>query len=1031
MNDLVPRAPRPDATDPTERLERFQSLEPGTYWRARAKIATQREDWPRSEVTIRKGEVLLLLDIEQFEGRPHTAVLKYHPRAGEGTHRFLIDDFLAKFDVALDGEDVRAKEVAELQKEVVSLQEELIQAQSNPALIAPTIQEGLAQWEAKERLKGPTDDAGRSAGEDSAEASSALPALMLPGGRIRTDIASAIENRVRASDMQALRRTAEREAKIAEIKAGWLTERTEQISRKLSQLTPFFAEKSAVALARTQGVRKYAEEVMKGIESLDLYVGKGVTVETLVDGDDAVFEEPLTIMQRKLLVDEELAAWADVGAQFDFESLEVFDKELARNPSLVNQLLPFPRCVVSIAVRRSDVKYNDAWSNAARNAENRRVFLLVRNGAQVHRVYSAVESHENAERLFPTKEEADGLFQGIDGRTITYRDIAFTRKAEGFERLALHYKRFLILLCGLDHRLQLFGRFYDPAEALSFISRDFQEKHFRFISDDDPSFLLGSPRPAIREWMQTQNAFLRSGSRVLCYYPSLISPEASPACEKARWSNGREYIDVLAKPRLTAETKIAYRDGNEICVDVEVERRGYGDYTQPYFNARVSLTKAERDADFPYLCLDAVKATDVEAYVFDRASRVRHIEYMRLLKTAAASLREEERLEAPARAYMRQALLDGKVATEANADDLVAESVRMWRASNRGAPLPNADDRKALEPLLNYIHSTHVRPDDLLSRVEAFATERGLKPLRVVLTGKDRLGLYAEVPEAERDERICNWRWTTRLSLKASGTKVAETSSRLAWLTQAGDAAERVLKDWPEGAPWLNAEAETIRPRNLELARKTVESAIEHAKRFAEPIDDELFAELTSGMQRLQRETGRSRTVAEVSLVVPMGAYAGGRGAERRIVYMALVTPIQRWLYRYGNAAQRAKLEEDFTSIYANKNYASDNLRGEFAPRVIAVLGPLNDMLVGNTLETFTPSILAQGTRTNYHELGPLAALRCWETAFAKVKDPNPSDLGPARLWIHPDAYSNGASPLLESLGIAEDASAKPRRRKP
>lgn len=51
--------------------------------------------------------------------------------------------------------------------------------------------------------------------------------------------------------------------------------------------------------------------------------------------------------------------------------------------------------------------------------------------------------------------------------------MSYTDKLKAHEMVALHYYRFLILCCGLDHRLKLFGEFYDPQDRLSFVSMAF------------------------------------------------------------------------------------------------------------------------------------------------------------------------------------------------------------------------------------------------------------------------------------------------------------------------------------------------------------------------------------------------------------------------------------------------------------------------------------------------------------------------------------------------------------------------------
>ena len=67
---------------------------------------------------------------------------------------------------------------------------------------------------------------------------------------------------------------------------------------------------------------------------------------------------------------------------------------------------------------------------------------------------------------------------------------------------------------------------------------------------------------------------------------------------------------------------------------------------------------------------------------------------------------------------------------------------------------------------------------DLVDMVEAYALEHKLRPLRAVLTWKNRLTLYVEVPAAERNDEIVEWRWVRRLSI---GMKPKLISMLVAW----------------------------------------------------------------------------------------------------------------------------------------------------------------------------------------------------------------------------------------------------------
>ena len=295
------------AADPT-RIERFQSLQPGRYWRARRAIP---------EEGIDAGEVLLLQSLRFADDRPHTVILRPHPsKIGTqtylkvpqqdgtvketwfryGEHRFRVPDFLDKFEFEPDHERVRRAEIAEIQGHIGELQNELVAGQHDPSHLAGYIEEGLREKteprDDEDDEEGSEDEASRATPDAAAPSAPQVPAPAVAGASdlvnvSRGSLTGALEGGVSAERIQALRQVAQREHRIATLKAKWIKEKTSEIAQTLSELTPFFEEQAAAALAQTEDVRNYVDKLMQGIGSLDLYIGKGVEVETIAEGAPA------------------------------------------------------------------------------------------------------------------------------------------------------------------------------------------------------------------------------------------------------------------------------------------------------------------------------------------------------------------------------------------------------------------------------------------------------------------------------------------------------------------------------------------------------------------------------------------------------------------------------------------------------------------------------------------------------------------------------------------------------------------------
>ena len=135
-----------------ERVEKFQSLQAGQYWRAIAAI-------PQKAIAL--DSVLLLQSIKWVDNAAHTIVMRAHPSkfgtreeieipqpdgtvrrtyVSHGTYDFLLKDFLLQFEYEPDADKIRADETARIHSTIQQLQSELIEAQSNQDILARVVE---------------------------------------------------------------------------------------------------------------------------------------------------------------------------------------------------------------------------------------------------------------------------------------------------------------------------------------------------------------------------------------------------------------------------------------------------------------------------------------------------------------------------------------------------------------------------------------------------------------------------------------------------------------------------------------------------------------------------------------------------------------------------------------------------------------------------------------------------------------------------------------------------------------------------
>jgi len=885
MSDLIPHEPK------IEKIERFQALQAGHYWRALVNIP---------EHAIERDETLLLVSLKWVDNAPHTIVMRAHPSKYDkqvkvvvpkddgstretwvrcGEHEFLLRDFLRSFEFEENHEEIRAREIQAVQGRVQELQRELVEGQRDQQFMEAIAHEKLAEAEAAElRRSGANDDQIQEAlvqlGADQSRS------LALVSG----SVADAIGTGITTEAIEELRVSVQREGKLAQYKADWITQKSSEIAKTIQAVTPFYQELAAAALAGSEDIRSYVVKLLQGIESLDLYVGKDVIVETICKGASAPRSEPLTFVQKKLLVDEELAIWAELDEWFDFSKLDLFFEALENYESLVDQIFPTERCALVMATTRRHIDYGNVATNMVCNAKNASVFIMVRDGGNIYRVISPVESHLGTARLFPSLDDQEAIFRGMDGSEIKFDDVRYTKHLESHEAYAIHFKRLLILFCGLDHRLRLFGDFYDGPQDLGFVTLKFQETYCRFLHDDDGTGLLGdgNSMPSLDAWIADKNEYLRSGSRVLCRWAAVMNPDTAPgACKEYRSYYPGEGFDRRYSPSSDRDIVIAYREGESICVSIEVSRSDRKFMCKVNLSA-LSSSRWGRSTQLEYLCLDAVSPEELHYYIHSRRARQDQVMYIRIFKEALQRLQAERAHERNSRRKLLEALEAGKIASGNSAQQVINQAVIAWRAKNRGASLPDFSGTtapKGWKQLLDQMYVLAGKGQKQVESIEAFVLGLGYTPLRLVLSGSAKVLVYAAPTPAERDDRLEEHAWVHLIEVASKASGISEASRRWALLPTAA-ASETLMHEWSTATAWAGKTSMFKSHGHKQTVFDFAEQGAQRLKTIRQPLQKEVFSKLLEQWADARRDaSSQVRELINPIFTTPIGvvrlAYGG------------------------------------------------------------------------------------------------------------------------------------------------------------
>lgn len=884
-----------------DRVERFHSLQSGQYWSAKEAIP---------EESILAGETLLITSLRYVESQLHTVVLRTHPRLfGQpvrlvsttergGTisrdvtlteHRFLFNEFLSKFEYQPDHTAIREQELQAIQAKVNEQQTQLSALMSSPEKLHRIALEMAEEERVRAEKKSQNGAVVNSAN---------LPVTNHDAAQLAVaSLQDVFHYGITEDTIAQMRSAAEHESRVASMKTKLITQKSAEIALTLGKMSPFYQEMVAARLAQTEDVRSHVDKIMAGIGNLDLFVGKDVHVIEIRKGEQAPVDMPLTVVQRKLTVDTELAVWLDVNAWFDFSSMEMFHQALRDHPGLVEQIFPTERCILAMATTHRHIDYKDAWNNQERNEKNQHVFLMVRNGENLTQIYSPVESHLGASRLFPSADEQQRHFRGRDGTTIKFEDVAYSDRLAAHEKMALHYLRFLILVCGLDYRLKLFGSFFPANHAEKFLSMEFQEKYLRFLHDEDGSGLLAEPdpRPTLSEYIKKMNAYLSSGSRVLCNWNEVMNLVTAPGvCKEDRGYSG---FYRNASPKDSFNVVVATRQGADIIVEVPVTRYS----TDTVFNCKVNLSKfrynRSEDCQLAFLCLDAVKPEDLEWYIQRRVYRDDHLFYIRFFKLALKFIKSEQEEERPYRQYLLSSLVDGKVGDAENHSSLIDQCVIAWRTANRGQPLSVAmQNAKGQQALLNQLYQLAGAGESNADRVVNFVHGLGYRPLRLCVNASGKLVIYAAPTEKECDDRLEPHAWVHRITLANGKRNIREISRTWASLPVAS-ASENMLSEWDEAKLWYSRTSAFTSWQDKQKWFDLCEKGAEQIKMIGNVTDKQVYEQLLSDWAEAYDAQNRNNTgtVNTPDLLIPVALMKNKTTAST--IYLGMSSP-EGWLYQ-------------------------------------------------------------------------------------------------------------------------------------
>lgn len=312
--------------------------------------------------------------------------------------------------------------------------------------------------------------------------------LRLPSPENMVNDASKIISNSAGQNIDQVKGQLENQIALAETAQIFVKQKSTELSAILNNSTSVMMEKSKAIIGKSNEMMEQVKSVISKVDTISLYLGKDVHVDTLIDGNESTSCEPISLFSHKIFADEEMLTFEVFsGGDFDHLNMKDFFKELTESKNFLNTIVPLERSIVCVQARRSEKHYSEhPLTNHIMNLENFSACLLVRDGDRVSVITSPIDYQD---RLFPTQAEMDSRLEGMSAD-----DVRLTDAQKSFKALENTYSKITAILQGVLDRqdtgdIIVFGKLPANKFGASFFESSLAEKNFNFINDED--FLLG------------------------------------------------------------------------------------------------------------------------------------------------------------------------------------------------------------------------------------------------------------------------------------------------------------------------------------------------------------------------------------------------------------------------------------------------------------------------------------------------------------------------------------------------------------
>jgi hypothetical protein len=570
-----------------------------------------------------------------------------------------------------------------------------------------------------------------------------------------------------------------------------------EMERQRKELEQIFQAKRAELEQAIAPLRAELARVEEMAWTIDLYLGRDEQLRLLRDGAPAAAEEPITVRQMVLAMDEESLVLIGAGG-LDGRSVEHFLEWLVEDDSHLDRVLPEQKSIVVLVPTRQRRDYGNAYEQAARDEENRVSHWLGRNG---EKVYVLVANLDVGDRLLPVRSEFVDFFYARavlgDGarKPMEPGSKEWLKAEKAADARHRHFMRIMLVLQGLVDRTVVFHPL--PEGGVNFLSLESQDSgRVRLINELDSA--LESGRKPFTEWQKELNAQLRPGMRIIGKFGEQFS-NANTAYDQGRrsgYKHSRLRPQTASRPvslRVYLIEDRAPRGG----LVIRYERTDFVNNDSGKAQVRASCVLYPSDGFI--LPFDLVTVAELQAYLYSRADRSGYLSMVPVLRAALEAKVAEQAEEAPFRLLLAGTLAREHGVEVADVEAALDELILHWKLANRWArPLvldDPAEQNKAVAAISReWAARQRAVTGNAKKDAAALATAAALPD--VIAVGRSRDGRYIAYAPSAPDQNV----WLDEYQLTTTG----KLSAVRRWVIPAGRsvAALIMLRTEPAWDEW-------------------------------------------------------------------------------------------------------------------------------------------------------------------------------------------------------------------------------------